>query len=61
MQESNRLELIQELNDRLLYLRDEQLTEFLRYLQTLYEVYPTPRVVRHGSAIFNPQKETNGA
>lgn len=46
-----RTKLIQKLNDRLLYLDEDKLKDFLMYLHTLYEVYPCPKKVLYGEEI----------
>jgi len=55
MTHDDRIVLIQGLNDRLLYLSDEDRKQFLTYLSTLYEVYPVPRVVYYGKDIKHEQ------
>lgn len=55
MTHEERIVLIQGLNDRLLYLKDEDLKNFLTYLDALYEVYPVPRKVWYGKDI-KPQE-----
>lgn len=51
MTHDERIVLIQGLNDRLLYLSDEDRKQFLAYLDAMYEVYPVPRVVYYGKDI----------
>jgi len=61
MTHEERIELIQGLHDRLLYLSDEKKKEFLSYLDALYCIYPVPRVVRYGKDIVHPETENHGA
>lgn len=61
MTHEERIQLIQGLNDRLLYLSEDKRKEFLSYLEALYCVYPFDRVVRYGKDIVNPKFEYNGA
>jgi hypothetical protein len=61
MNHNERIELIQGLHDRLLYLTEEQRREFLEYLDALYNIYPIPRVVRYGKDIVHPESESHGA
>jgi len=58
MTQDERIELIQGLNDRLLYLSEEKRKEFLGYLDALYCVYQFDRVVRYGKDII--KTESNG-
>ncbi len=51
MTHDERIVLIQGLNDRLLYLSEEDRKQFLAYLDALYDVYPVPRVVYYGKDI----------
>ena len=51
MTHEERIVLIQGLNDRLLYLNEQDLKQFLAYLDAMYEVYPVPRVVYYGKDI----------
>ena len=55
MTHDERIVLIQGLNDRLLYLSEEDLKQFLAYLDALYDVYPVPRVVYYGKDIKHEQ------
>ena len=57
MTHEERIVLIQGLNDRLLYLSEEDLKQFLAYLDAMYEVYPVPRPVWYGKDI---QIQNNG-
>lgn len=57
MTHDERLVLIQGLNDRLLYLKEEDRKQFLAYMEALYEVYPVPRPVWYGKDI---KHERNG-
>ncbi len=59
MTHEERIELIQSLHDRLLYLPEEKRKEFLSYLEALYCIYPIDRVVRYGKDII--QTEDYGA
>jgi hypothetical protein len=58
MTHEERINLIQGLNDRLLYLSEEKRKEFLGYLDALYSVYQFDRVVRYGKDII--KTESNG-
>ena len=55
MTHDERIVLIQGLNDRLLYLSEEDRKQFLAYLDALYDVYPVPRVVYYGKYIKHEQ------
>lgn len=59
MTHEERIEFIQSLHDRLLYLPEEKRKEFLSYLEALYCIYPIDRVVRYGKDII--QTEDYGA
>lgn len=55
------LTLVHGLQDRLLYLNEEDRKEFLSYLNALYCVYPSPRKVLYGrEAIANIKNEDHG-
>lgn len=56
MTERDRLKLIQELNDRLLYLSGDAREEFLSYLNVLLEAYPSPRKVLYGEEAIKAMK-----
>lgn len=51
MTHDERLIYIQGLNDRLLYLGKNEREQFLKYIETLYEIYPVPRPVWYGKDI----------
>lgn len=55
MTHDERLVLIHGLNDRLLYLSDDEREQFLRYIETIYEIYPVPRKVWYGKDIQRQQ------
>lgn len=57
MEERERLELIQGMVDRLLYLQDNDRKEFLNYLDALYCVFPVPKKVLHGEAAIKAMRE----
>lgn len=59
MTHEERIEFIQSLHDRLLYLPEDKRKEFLSYLEALYCIYPIDRVVRYGKDII--QTEDYGA
>ena len=48
MDEQERLMLVQNLIDRLIYLDEEKRKEFLSYLDALYCVYQVPRKIKYG-------------
>lgn len=52
-----RLEIIQPLIDRLLYLEEKDLKEFMAYLDALYCVYPVPRKILYGAEALRAKKE----
>lgn len=60
MNYNERIELIQKLNDRLLYLSEEKRKEFLSYLDALYCVYQFDRVVRYGKDIIKTEYDGAG-
>lgn len=60
MTHDERIELIQGLNDRLLYLPEDKKKEFLAYLDTLYCVYQFDRVVRYGKDIIKNESDGKG-
>jgi hypothetical protein len=53
-------ELVHGLTDRLLYLKDEDRQEFLRYLEALYYLFPIPRKVVYGKDIVNHESQDYG-
>lgn len=55
MTHDERIVLIQGLNDRLLYLNEQDIKQFIAYIDLLYEVYPVPRPVYYGSDIKHEQ------
>jgi hypothetical protein len=55
MTHDERIVLIQGLNDRLLYLTDDDRKQFLAYIDALYDGYPVPRVVYYGRDIKNTE------
>jgi len=55
MTHEERIEFIQSLHDRLLYLPEEKRKEFLSYLEALYCIYPIDRVVRYGKDIIQTE------
>lgn len=57
MTHEERIQLIQSLHDRLLYLPEEKRKEFLSYLEALYCIYPIDRVVRYGKDIVNYENQ----
>lgn len=55
------LMIVQGLVDRLLYLSGKERQEFLKYLDTLYEVYPIPRKILYGrDALLNDKSNEHG-
>jgi|688.fasta_scaffold587160_1 hypothetical protein len=53
-----RLDIIQGLIDRLLYLDEEKdLKEFMEFLEALYCVYPIPRKILYGAAAMRAEKQ----
>jgi hypothetical protein len=51
------LNLVHGLQDRLLYLNEEERTEFLRYIDALYLIYPVPRKVLYGAEALKNQQD----
>ncbi len=51
-----RLEIIQPLIDRLLYLEEKDLKEFMNYIDALYEAYPVPRKILYGAAAMRSKE-----
>jgi hypothetical protein len=53
-----RLDIIQGLIDRLLYLEEEKdLKEFMEFLDALYCVYPIPRKILYGAAAMRSNRQ----
>lgn len=55
MTKFERIQMIQELQDRLLYLEGESRAEFLDYLDILFTAYPSPRKVYYGAEAIQNQ------
>lgn len=53
LSEQERLMLLQGTIDRILYLSEKDREEFLKYLQTLYTMYPIPKKIKYGVEAFN--------
>ncbi len=53
-----RLDIIQGMIDRLLYLDEEKdLKEFMAYIEALYCIYPIPRKILYGPEALRAKKE----
>lgn len=52
-----RLDLIQGVIDRLLYLEEKEMKEFLGYLDAMFCVYPIPRKILYGAEALRAKKE----
>lgn len=53
LSEQERLMLLQGTIDRILYLSEKDREEFLKYIQTLYTMYPIPKKIKYGVEAFN--------
>ena len=51
-----RLEMIQNVIDRLLYLKDDKKSEFIGYLETLFDVYEVKYQEINGIRVYERQK-----
>jgi hypothetical protein len=51
-----RLEMIQNVIDRLLYLKDDKKNEFIGYLETLFDVYEVKYQEINGIRVYERQK-----
>lgn len=54
--ETERNETIQDVIDRLLYLPEDKLQEYKKYLNTLVEIYPIDMKVENGIRIYHVKK-----
>ena len=58
MDTQERMEYVQDVIDRLLYLRDEKLTEYQHYLDVLKDVYPIDVKMENGIRVYHTKNES---
>jgi hypothetical protein len=61
MTEQQRLEVIQGVIDRLLYLNDADKKEFMMYMDALFSVYKHDRHTKWGAEVYNIKTEDHEA
>ena len=57
MDTQERMEYVQDVIDRLLYLKDEKLTEYQNYLDVLKEAYPIDVTMENGIRVYHTKTE----
>jgi len=58
MDTQERMEYVQDVIDRLLYLKGEKLTEYQHYLDVLKDVYPIDVTMENGIRVYHIKNET---